>query len=144
MSWRNEETKKVKAALNAAGINAKVGHGKGTAGGWLYIEVGEGLSWRSDCRSENETEPPFTAYCGQCPRCINHRAIVKEALEIAQKTTGRHGDYEGRINIFTQDETVLQPKFHASILSFRKTVAEKQAENLLVNFGLHLTNPKGQ
>jgi len=45
MSWRKhtthkEETKAVKTALAAAGIPAKVGHGKGTAWSWLEINIG--------------------------------------------------------------------------------------------------------
>ncbi len=45
MSWRKqdnhkEETKAVKKALADAGIKAKVTHGRGTAWGWLHINIG--------------------------------------------------------------------------------------------------------
>lgn len=35
-----EETKAVKKAIADAGIDAKVTHGKGTAWGWLHINIG--------------------------------------------------------------------------------------------------------
>jgi hypothetical protein len=65
---RTEETKIVKNALKAAGIDASVKHGTGTAWGWLEIELNSGSYWRHN-----------------------------EALRIAMRATGRHGDYDGRI-----------------------------------------------
>ena len=79
MGWRNqeshrEETKAVKAALKRAGIKfAKVGHGSGTAWGWLHIELA--APWDRETNS----------------------AKSDEATSVAQATTGRHGDYDGRI-----------------------------------------------
>ena len=80
MSWRNhkthrEETKAVKDALIEAGFtNVRVGHGTGTAWGWLDIhcDAKPGQDWQ-DKRVE--------------------------ALRIAKSVTGRHGDYDGDINV---------------------------------------------
>lgn len=79
MSWRNhtthrEETNAVKQALAEARIPfTSVGHGKGTAWGWLEINVGKGnYSYHAD------------------------------ATAIAKAVTGRSGDYEGQILILAQ------------------------------------------
>ena len=69
------ETKAVKVALIKSGYTGvKVGHGTGTAWGWLHIKCDEkpGQSWQS-----------------------KHSDIEM----IAQLVTGRRGDYGGRINI---------------------------------------------
>ena len=88
---RRQETKAVKAALKAAGITAKVGHGTGTSWGWLYIEVGDqrqnfgehdGREGRGDCSAD-------------CPACNMVGLLHRETLRIAQETTGRSGDYSG-------------------------------------------------
>ena len=76
--WRNhkthrEETKAVKEALVKAGFpNVRVGHGTGTAWGWLEI--------RCDAK-------PGQSY--QDKRV--------EAIRIAKDVTARHGDYDGDI-----------------------------------------------
>ena len=98
MMDRKEETKKVKAALAAVGINARVGHGAGTSWGWLYVYVGSN---------------PYAHLCAQhgpvggctmdnCLACNWYRTTTDQALKTAQETTGRKGDYQGRINIYTQ------------------------------------------
>lgn len=79
-TWRihethKEETKAVKAALKAAGINARVGHGKGTAWAWLKINVGEGNGF-----------------------------LRPRVIKIAQAVTGRSGEHDGRINVYSQKE----------------------------------------
>jgi len=81
MSWRNhkthlEESKAVKDALVKAGFaNVKVGHGTGTAWPWLEIRC----------------EPrPGQQYGG----------MRKQVIGIAQAITGRHGDYNGQINVY--------------------------------------------
>ncbi len=69
------ETKIVKSALIEAGYTAvKVGHGTGTAWGWLHIKCDEkdGQSWQDK---------------------------YSDVERIAQQVTGRQGDYGGRINI---------------------------------------------
>jgi len=72
---RREETQKVKAALAAAGIIAKVSHGKGTAWGWLKVNVGTGNGY-----------------------------LHEKVLEITQEVTGRHGEYSGNINVYCQSD----------------------------------------
>ena len=69
---RREESKAVKAALARAGIKARVSHGRGTAWSWLKITL-PASSWR---------------------------ARQLEAVRIAQAVTGRHGEYDGRINVY--------------------------------------------
>jgi len=69
------ETKTVKKALTNAGYTGvKVGHGTGTAWGWLHIKCDEkqGQGWPSK---------------------------YSDVERIAQQVTGRTGDYGGRINI---------------------------------------------
>lgn len=84
MSWRNhsnhkEETKAVKAALKAANIPfTRVGHGKGTAWGWLEINVGYQEDWKQS---------------------IHLRTL---AIMAAQQVTGRHGDHDGDILVLAQ------------------------------------------
>ena len=72
---RNQETKAVKQALQSAGYTeVHVGHGTGTARSWLHIKAKELIdqTWQQ-----------------------KDRAIV----QLAQQITGRHGDYDGRINV---------------------------------------------
>ena len=67
---RRQETKEVKTALAKAGIKARVGHGRGTSWGWLYITVDRALMLRP------------------------------EIVAIAQRVTGRKGEYDGNISVF--------------------------------------------
>mgnify|MGYP001569735738 CR=1 FL=1 len=70
------ETAIVKRALRAAGIPVlRVKHGTGTACEWLKVYL-----------------PSNTA-----------REVERRAYTIAQTVTGRHGEHDGRINVFTQD-----------------------------------------
>jgi len=72
---RLAETKAVKAALIKAGYTGvKVGHGTGTAWGWLDIK------------------------CDEKPK-QSWQEKYSDVERIAQQTTGRNGDYGGRINI---------------------------------------------
>lgn len=100
MAWRNqanhkEETKAVKKALADAGIGAKVTHGRGTAWGWLHINIGSpkernGLKLESsDCQHAYQYTEEELAF---------HRKVLK----IAQEITGRHGEYDGEIIIIAQ------------------------------------------
>ena len=79
-SWRNhqtqaEETRAVKDALKKAGLPfRKVGHGTGTAWGWLEIYAGQETNWET------------------CQK------ITLVALEV----TGRRGDYNGNISVLQQ------------------------------------------
>ena len=79
MSWRNhkshrEETKAVKEALRKRGIDAKVGHGTGTAWGWLEIRP--------------------VSYPKELNDWQTRRAVI---LSIVRQITGRHGDYNGEV-----------------------------------------------
>ena len=72
---RIAETKAVKAALITSGYTGvKVGHGTGTAWGWLHIECNEKLG--------QDWQDKYT-----------------DVERIAQQVSGRHGDYGGRISI---------------------------------------------
>ena len=73
---RMAETKAVKVALIKAGYTGvKVGHGRGTAWGWLHIECDKkaGQDWQGK---------------------------MADVEMVAQQVTGRHGEYGGRINIY--------------------------------------------
>ena len=72
---RLAETKEVKRALIEAGYTGgRVGHGRGTAWGWLHIKCDmlTGQTWQ---QKHTEVEA------------------------IARRVSGRHGDYGGRITI---------------------------------------------
>ena len=96
MTWRNQathraETAAVKAALVKAGYpNAKVGHGSGTAWGWLHLNV--------------SVLGPKACTCGQgrvgrCDACQEiWRTHYAKVTGIALAVTGRHGEYDGDIN----------------------------------------------
>ena len=92
MAWRKQKTHReevtaVKRALRKAGIPfLSVKHGTGTAWAWLEINIGP------DPHSQD------LRYSEEWSKRI-HRVI-----EIAQDVTGRHGDYDGEINILTQEE----------------------------------------
>jgi len=81
MNWRNhkthrEESKAVKDALLKAGFtNVKVSHGVGTAWAWLLI------------------------HCSAKPG-ISFQYNRVEVIRIAKAVTGRHGDYDGEINVY--------------------------------------------
>ena len=96
MAWRKqanhrEETKAVKKALADVGIDAKVTHGRGTAWGWLHINIG-------DPRHRNGLKPaPFDRQYNE-----EELALHSKVLKIVQETTGRHGEYEGEIIILAQ------------------------------------------
>ena len=96
------ETKAVKAALAEAGIAAAVGHGSGTAWGWLEVHLGgEGRDddWHAlkDDYGALRCSPPF---CGECAR---YRALDAEVHRIVREVTGRHGEYNGEASIAHQD-----------------------------------------
>ncbi len=74
MIERKQETKLVKDALCEAGYkNISVRHATGTAWGWLEIRVGNTLPGMDS----------------------NRRHIIG----ITQRVTGRHGEYDGCINV---------------------------------------------
>jgi len=81
MTWRNhkthqEETKAVKDALIKAGFpNVRVGHGRGTAWGWLEIHC-----------------------AGKPGQSLQDKRV--EAIRIAKTVTGRSGEYDGEILVY--------------------------------------------
>ena len=80
-SWRQhktnrEETNAVKQALLEAGyLNVRVTHARGTAWGWLGI------------------------YCDPKPN-QTWQEMRNKVLRIAKSVTGRHGEFDGEINVF--------------------------------------------
>ena len=104
MSWRKhethrEETKAVKAAFDEAGITAEVKNGRGTAWSWLEINVGDGRQFGEHLKDE-----AGGAYCPvACPRCEGQTQLARNTLRIAKEVTGRSGDYDGEIQILTQN-----------------------------------------
>jgi len=96
VTWRKfpdhkSETKAVKDALKKAGIEAEVKHGRGTAWGWLEINIGDpGL--RNGLR-----QGPFGyQYTDE------ERLLHDTVLKIAKEVTGRRGDYNGEILVLSQ------------------------------------------
>lgn len=98
MSWRRHdthraETQAVKAALKAAGFpQAHVGHGTGTAWGWLEITV-------SIPRSEHWWIEEQRHCAGNCPGCSLRWDTRTKLLSLVQSITGRTGDYNGNTNL---------------------------------------------
>ena len=95
---RAQETKIVKDALKAAGINSKASHGHGTAWGWLHINIGS-----SEQYPNHDRQNPQHEY-RDCIICQNHNKLSEVALRISQNVTGRHGEYGGNINVYTQKD----------------------------------------
>jgi hypothetical protein len=81
----------VKEALKKAGIEAEVKHGRGTAWGWLEINIG-------DPRLRNGLrQGPFgSQYTDE------ERVLHDKVLKIAKDITGRHGDYNSEILVLSQ------------------------------------------
>ena len=99
MWTRREETKAVKEALTAAGIQArKVGHGRGTASTWLEVFVGENPGGL-----QHEKMPDVPWRCqGGCPACERNREMDQEVHRIVGEVTGRGGEYNGNVLVLHQ------------------------------------------
>lgn len=92
---RKEETRAVKQLLAGYGIGARVGHGRGTAWGWLEINIGKGQQFGEHVAEDHSLH--------RCPRCGANR-IVREFLEDkVRELTGRRGEYGGNICTSAQD-----------------------------------------
>lgn len=103
--WRTiathkEETKVVKKALLDAGLDVRsVGHGHGTGWAWLDIRLARALEHGCE---EHGTYGDYQnrLLCVGCrvfhDKC---RELDRKAVEVAQKVTGRHGEYDGQINV---------------------------------------------
>jgi len=94
MMDNKQETKAVKAALKTAGIHARVSHGRGTAYGWLEINLG-------DPAQRNGTEPHPSGTRTRYTEA--EHALHTKAAEIVREVTGRHGAYGGEILILAQE-----------------------------------------
>jgi len=104
MSWRkamnhSEETKAVRDALKAAGINARVGHSRGTGWAWMKVNLGEGQQWGEHLGGTTQRY----RCTSDCPRCLNLKAMTEVAKRIVNEVTGRHGRYDGEVNYMHQD-----------------------------------------
>ena len=95
MNRKTEENKIVKQALADIAITANVGHGTGTGSGWLKIRVLNRLSVPHDREKYG-----WERCSGNCPACAEYRTLYKRTIDAAVHATGRHGDYDGRINVY--------------------------------------------
>lgn len=103
MSWRNhathrEESRAVKDALIKSGYkNCQVGHGRGTAWGWLEIKASTPKPENCYCGSEEYLRIHRVGRCNACQDewSKHYRAIIN----IAHSVTGRHGEYDGEISV---------------------------------------------
>jgi hypothetical protein len=94
MMERRKETSAVKKALKDAGIKARVTHGKGTAWGWIEVNIGNPAA-----REGLEPHPD-----GWGTKYTNEEVCLQnKTLRIVQEVTGRHGEYHGNICILSQD-----------------------------------------
>ena len=92
---RKQETKIVKKALKNAGHDGcSVRHGKGTAWGWLDVFSRTNHHPGCTCTKNSWGTQNTSDICGAWWR-KKHDAI----LATVQKTTGRHGEYDGNVNI---------------------------------------------
>ena len=98
MLERKQETKLVKNELAKYGINARVGHGKGTAWGWLHINVGNGHQFGPEHIIDT-----YNNSHRDCPMCKAIHIICDFAEKKTQEVTGRHGEYGGNILVLSQD-----------------------------------------
>ena len=99
---RNEETRAVKKALAQHGIKARVTHGHGTAWGWLHVYVGPNPYPHLCARHGSVNNSPYACSPEDCKACQWYKNVPSEALKVTLETTGRHGEYDGRVNVLTQ------------------------------------------
>jgi hypothetical protein len=103
--WRNQdshraETKAVKSALIANGIDVeKVGHGTGTAWAWLHITLHKPLELGCEQHGTSGGYEDRLTCLGCHAYYHDMRDLERKAIHIAQAITGRHGEYDGEINI---------------------------------------------
>lgn len=96
-TWRKfpdhkSETRAVKEALKKAGIEAEVKHGRGTAWGWLEINIGD-----PRLRNGLRLGPFGSRYMDE------ELALHDKVLKIAKEVTGRAWDYNGEILVLAQE-----------------------------------------
>jgi len=98
--WRKfenhkEETKAVKKALVRDYPNIRVGHGTGTAWGWLEIYCNIPRPGTCRCQQENEGRK-FPETCEEYQ--IEWRRVSVDLDKRLREITGRTGEYGGRIS----------------------------------------------
>lgn len=94
-----EESKTIKQVLKRAEFDVlSVGHGRGTGSGWLHIEIAKPL--HEACEEHGSIRAYDHKDCFACQRFTKliHEMDL-QATALAQQTSGRHGEYEGRISI---------------------------------------------
>ena len=107
MTWRNfenhkDETKAVKQVLRKAGIAAKVGHWRGTAWGWLEINLGprQGKHMKAGdngnvlylTQEEAGKLPRYYPCLADCPVCEKARALRNQVVSIVLAVTNRRAE----------------------------------------------------
>ena len=100
---RKKETNAVKSALKKAGINARVGHGKGTTWGWLKVNIGKLQQFGehfNDKTGQLECSGKYS-----CHVCIAQGKVKKMAEAIIYAASKRNPtrDFGDNVNIYTQD-----------------------------------------
>ena len=84
---------KVQGEETANYTDLRVSHGRGTASGWLEVEVS--INTPTDCYC-NEVERNM----GRCNKCSNKWYVNYHYLNAeVQKQTGRRGEYNGNISM---------------------------------------------
>lgn len=95
---RAQETAAVKRSLIRAGFDqnhVRVFHGKGTAYGWLKIHAD--IHRAPSCACGDPDQYGRREPCEPCKTAW--RNIHNRIIEVALETTGRTGDYDGRIGL---------------------------------------------
>jgi hypothetical protein len=119
MSWRKfddhrAESKAVKKFMVSEGyINVKVGHGRGTAWGWLDVHFD--IPRPTDCYCnkpgwEEVRKNEMTISCLNCGK--EWQRVYAEVGRKLMDFTGRSGDYNGDISIHSEwieDSPIIEP-----------------------------------
>mgnify|MGYP003152983134 CR=1 FL=1 len=100
---KRAENKIVKAELTAMGFkDIAVGHGTGTARGWLDISVSTDKPTHCYCAEVDRLamERQTGLNTGRCLTCSNFWYSEYTAIKAeAKKVTGRTGEYDGNIQV---------------------------------------------
>ena len=95
---KRTENKVVKAELTAMGFkDITVGHGTGTASGWLDISASTDKPTHCYC---DESAVFWSRPSGRCLTCSTFWHSEYTAIKTeAKKVTGRSGEYDGNIQV---------------------------------------------
>ena len=131
MSWRKHEThaaetKAVKAALKAASLPVvKVGHGSGTAWGWLEVtlrrpdnlhSVGFDGQVERMSLAQKQSLPIFASCVAGCQACEELRELQSRAYRVIADATGRTGEYNGDVLIEWRDANVAPQRIESGVM----------------------------